>query len=70
MIRLAVSEGSDQTARMRRLIWAFAVRICPKISFHKARPIYISEILKLSIRTDELLYKECEYSDITEVQVD
>ena len=24
------SEGPDQTARMRRLIWAFAVRLCPK----------------------------------------
>ena len=29
MILLADSEGSDQTARIRRLIWAFAVRICP-----------------------------------------
>ena len=29
MILLAVSEGPDQTARMRRVIWAFAVRICP-----------------------------------------
>ena len=28
MIVLADSEGPDQTARMRRLIWAFAVRIC------------------------------------------
>ena len=27
MILLADSEGSDQTARMRRLIWAFAVHI-------------------------------------------
>ena len=25
---LAESEGPDQTAQMRRLIWAFAVRIC------------------------------------------
>ena len=34
----AVSEGTDQTARMCRLIWAFAVRICPKTRFRKARP--------------------------------
>ena len=33
MILLADSEGPDQTARMRRLIWAFAVRICTKILF-------------------------------------
>ena len=33
MILLADSEGPDQTARMRRLIWAFAVRKCPKARF-------------------------------------
>ena len=36
-ILLADSEGPDQTARMRRLIWAFAVRICTKTSFRMAR---------------------------------
>ena len=35
----ADSEGPDQTARMRRLIWAFAVRICPKTRFRMARPV-------------------------------
>ena len=30
LVMLADSEGPDQPARMRRLIWAFAVRICPK----------------------------------------
>ena len=30
---LADSEGPDQTARMRSLIWAFAVRKCPKTRF-------------------------------------
>ena len=30
MILLTDSEGPDQTARMRRLIWAFAVCIYPK----------------------------------------
>ena len=40
MIPLADSEGPDQTARMRRLISTFAVRICPKTRFRIARPIY------------------------------
>ena len=38
MILLADSEGPDQTARMRRLLWAFAVRICPRTQFRKPRP--------------------------------
>ena len=33
MILFADSEGPDQTARMRRLIWAFDVHICPKTCF-------------------------------------
>ena len=33
MILLADSEGPDQTARTRSLIWAFAVLICPKTGF-------------------------------------
>ena len=37
MILLADSEGPDQTARMRRLIWAFAVRLRPKTLFRMAR---------------------------------
>ena len=40
MILLADSGGPDQTARMRSLIWAFAVRICPKTPFRKAQSIY------------------------------
>ena len=42
MILIADSEGPGQTARMRSLIWAFAVRICPKTFFFfflMARPI-------------------------------
>ena len=39
MILLADSEGPDQTARMRRLIWAFPVRLCPKARFRMARPM-------------------------------
>ena len=38
MILLADSEGPDQTARMRRLIWAFAVRICQKTRLRMALP--------------------------------
>ena len=38
MILFEDSEGSDQTAWMRRLTWAFAVRICPKNHFRMARP--------------------------------
>ena len=26
-------KGPDQIARMRRLVWAFAVRICPETHF-------------------------------------
>ena len=40
MILLAYSEGPDQTARMRSLIWAFHVRIFPKTRFRIGRPIY------------------------------
>ena len=36
---LANSEGPDKTARMRRLIWAFTVRIYLKTHFRMARPI-------------------------------
>ena len=35
---LADSKGPDQTARMRRLILALAVRKCPKTRFRKAGP--------------------------------
>ena len=38
---LADSEGSDQTAHMRRLDWAFAVRICPTTRFRMVGHIII-----------------------------
>ena len=38
VILFADSEGPDQTARMRRLIWAFAVCICSNTRFLIARP--------------------------------
>ena len=40
MILLADLEDLDQAARMRRLIWASAVRIYPKTRFRMARPVY------------------------------
>ena len=42
MSLLADSKGPDQTARMRRLIWAFAVRICPKKRFRIAWPYVLT----------------------------
>ena len=41
MILFADSEGPDQTARMRRLIWAFAIRICRRHVPHGAVQIII-----------------------------
>ena len=45
MIMLADNEGPDQTARMRRLILAFAVRICPKKYVIAWRDPYSDSIL-------------------------
>ena len=39
MILFVKSEGPDQTAQMRGLILAFAVRIRPNIRFRMTRPI-------------------------------
>ena len=41
-ILLAYSEGTDQTARMRRLLWAFAVYILEDTFSHGAAHIYAS----------------------------
>ena len=60
MILLAESEGPDQTARMRTLIWAprsliraFAAGICPKTFLHGAVQIYrvinVFFLLKLNV---------------------
>ena len=38
-IQNALSEDSDQTARMRRLIWIFAGHTCPKVRFLTLRLI-------------------------------
>ena len=40
MILLADSEGPDQTVGMCRLIWDFAVSICPKPHFGLMQPTY------------------------------
>ena len=42
---LTDSESPDQTARMRSLIWAFAVRISPKTRFRMAQSNYDTENL-------------------------
>ena len=48
MILQADSEGPDQTAQMRSLIWAFAVRICPECLFsHDAIELLVICISKL-----------------------
>ena len=39
IILLADSEGSEQTVWMPRLIWPFALRICPKTRFRMAHDI-------------------------------
>ena len=39
MILFADSERPDQTARIRRLISAFALRVCPKTRFRMAQLI-------------------------------
>ena len=41
---LADSEGPDKTARMRSLIWDFAVCIYAKTRFRMARPNWYREI--------------------------
>ena len=50
MILLADSDGPDQTAWMRRLIWAFAVRMCPKDTF-----LHGAAVLFGSPRKDEMV---------------
>ena len=45
MILLADSEGPDQTARLRSLIWAFAAHICSKTTFsHSAALIMFDQM--------------------------
>ena len=43
----ASSEGSGETARMRRLAWTFAARIGDKYQIRLARPIWFIAILSL-----------------------
>ena len=42
MVLLAKNEGPGQTARMRRLIGGFALRIYPKTRVRMARPIFLA----------------------------
>ena len=43
MILLADNEDADHTARMRRLIFAYAVGICPKTRFCMVHMIFIKK---------------------------
>ena len=64
MILFADSEGPDQTARMRSLIRAFAVRICPKTCFRMARPDWQYKACWLTDRTNKEPIKRIA-SDVT-----
>ena len=44
IIAYADIEGPDQPERMRRLIWAFVVRICPQI-YHSGRVRFIYKMM-------------------------
>ena len=48
VIQNAPSEDSDQTARMRSLIWIFAGRTCPKLCLQTFRLIYLFICLFIS----------------------
>ena len=54
---LADSEGPDQTVRMRRLIWAFAVHISQKIRFCMAWSI--SGIILQEYPSFHITYVQC-----------
>ena len=66
------SKGPDQPARMRRLIWAFAVHICPKIHFCWARihVIQLTGKLQISfgafqISNDLMVYRRTDWTQIS-----
>ena len=50
MVLFADSESPSQTARMRRLIRAFAVRICPKTRFCLVRPSVYQRYQRMDVR--------------------
>ena len=56
MTLLADSKDPDQTLRMRRLIWVFAVCICPKTRFRIARPMYTEKIVSYNLPMDYFNY--------------
>ena len=63
---MADSVAPGQTARMRRLIRAYTVRVCPKVIYRVKRPVYLVLCLFASVlscltsmlRTPHLLYKD------------
>ena len=56
-IRNALSEDSDQTARMRRLIWIFVGRTCPEIRFWTFRLNY--GLIKTTFSPVFIMSQEC-----------
>ena len=64
MILLADSEGPDQTARMRSLIWAFAVRISRIHVFAWHGPYLIVPNTDYLLRGNDLLSKETTLSKL------
>ena len=55
MILLVDKGGPDQTAWMRRLIWAFAVPICLKTHFRMGRPICLTTDIFLIFPQNHIL---------------
>ena len=66
MILLADSEGPDWTAWIRRLIWAFAIRICPKTRFRMARPKCLKEVVNILLFAEILKIK---HFDVTRIRL-
>ena len=61
MILFAGNEGTDQTARMRRLIWAVAGRICPKTRFRMLRPTLFEVLTSQQGNFQEQKFEEIQY---------
>ena len=64
------SEDSDQTAQMRRLIWIFSVRTCPKVRFLTLRLIIkdgCQQMLPVNITltVEPIITCACTLSDLT-----
>ena len=63
-IQNATSEDSDQTARMRRLIWIFAGRTCPEVRFLMSRLIACKSMYCMLAHHDVILVMNQRYFSI------